>query len=495
MSDQIDGHTSISQYRSHLFRFGLPYVVVTALVFSGSLLATESVNWLTYLLGWAIALASLAISFVRPQFWMLAPFGALAGALLVRSATDGLDSGLGPLLMIPAIAVAIYGSRQALFAMIGSITVIVILIEILANEDPALSPVWRQDAILVVLATVLAIAIQDLMTRLRSERALADARGRQIEQLNEITKAIATSTHGGRTLCEIITEVTDAAGAALFDLHADGTLNLVASEGGRKELLRQIASGPALAPLKVIETGERKTVSEPDHEINLQRMAWQEVSITSVLWVPTTLNDKPVGVLALAYKAEGDGDAEGVIAVDLLAAEGTIAIQQHRVTEQLETLASTDPLTEVDNRRGWERIIERALARAGRNQQPLCLALLDLDHFKQFNDARGHQAGDSLLSECARAWQRQLRIDDHIARFGGDEFVLTLPGTDINQALDVVERLRAVVPEDVTCSAGVAVWTSGESVEELVERADEALYLAKENGRNVAMAAGSPDPV
>jgi len=489
MSKEHEGYESNSHYRSGLLKFGLPYVIVSTLAFSASLLGNDETNWVHYSIGWIIALSSLAAAMIRPQFWMVAPFGALAGALLIRSGTEGLDSGLGPLLMIPAIAVAVYGSRYALFAMIGSITTIVILIEIFASKEPALSPAWRQDTILVLLATVLAIAIQDLVTRMRVERSLAAERGRQIEQLNSITKAIATSTNGGQTLCAITTEVTEAVGVALFRLVDDDNLELIASQNGKREMLRQVAAGPALTPLSVVSSGERRVVTADQSEMNLQRMAWTDIKVGTVVWEPIHLNGAVIGTLALAYGPDWKSDDEGVLPIDLLAAEGTIAIQQNRVTEQLELLATTDPLTDIDNRRGWEKIMDRSIARARRHEQPLCLALLDLDHFKEYNDNHGHQAGDQFLKACALAWQGLMRVDDHIARYGGEEFVVTLPNTDINEAIEVVERLRVAVPENETCSGGIAMWNGSEPVQELVRRADEALYLAKENGRNLSIAA------
>ncbi|HTU13841.1 MAG TPA: sensor domain-containing diguanylate cyclase [Solirubrobacterales bacterium] len=489
MSKEHEGYESISHYRSGLLRFGLPYVIVASLAFSASLLGNDETNWLHYSLGWIIALSSLGVAMIKPQFWMIAPFGALAGALLIRSGTDGLDSGLGPLLMIPAIAVAVYGSRHALFAMIGSITSIVILIEIFASKEPALSPAWRQDTILVLLATVLAIAIQDLVTRMRVERSLAAERGRQIEQLNSITKAIATSANGGQTLCSITTEVTEAVGAALFHLVGDDGLELIASQNGKREMLRQVASGPALTPRSVIRSAERRIVTSEDSEMNLQRMAWVDVKVGTVVWEPVELNGNVIGALALAYGPDWESDEESFLPIDLLAAEGTIAIQQNRVTEQLELLATTDPLTGIDNRRGWEKSVERSIARARRQNQPLCLALLDLDHFKEYNDNNGHQAGDQFLQACALAWQSLMRADDHIARYGGEEFVLTLPDTELAEAIEVVERLRAAVPSEETCSGGIAMWDGSEPIRDLVRRADEALYLAKENGRNLSIAA------
>jgi diguanylate cyclase len=110
--------------------------------------------------------------------------------------------------------------------------------------------------------------------------------------------------------------------------------------------------------------------------------------------------------------------------------------------------------------------------------------MIDLDRFKRFNDELGHQAGDRLLRGTAAAWRGALRAVDRIARYGGEEFIVLLPGTDADGAEALVERLRPVTPAGQTFSAGVATWSSPETSDELIARADRALYLAKETGRN-----------
>ena len=110
----------------------------------------------------------------------------------------------------------------------------------------------------------------------------------------------------------------------------------------------------------------------------------------------------------------------------------------------------------------------------------MCVAMLDLDRFKDFNDDRGHQAGDRLLKQSAAAWSTQLRTTDMLARYGGEEFALVLPGCTLSD----VERLRAAMPDDQTVSAGIAQWDGEETPELLVGRADRALYAAKKGGRD-----------
>jgi diguanylate cyclase (GGDEF)-like protein/PAS domain S-box-containing protein len=151
---------------------------------------------------------------------------------------------------------------------------------------------------------------------------------------------------------------------------------------------------------------------------------------------------------------------------------------------RVEAMARTDELTGLPNRRAWDEELRREIARAARMAYPLCLVLLDVDHFKDFNDTRGHQAGDRFLAEAATNWRMLLRVTDFIARYGGDEFLVLLPDCPRERALAVVERLRAATPCDQTVSAGLTFWHEGLSAEEMVARADEVLYDAKRAGRD-----------
>jgi diguanylate cyclase (GGDEF)-like protein len=151
-------------------------------------------------------------------------------------------------------------------------------------------------------------------------------------------------------------------------------------------------------------------------------------------------------------------------------------------TGKLRVLAGTDPLTGTANRRAWDEELSSALIRADRDGHPVSVALLDLDDFKGFNDTHGHQAGDRLLKEVAAVWQGMLRAGDVLARVGGDEFAVLLPGCTLETAATIAERLRSAVSE-ANCSIGVAAWDGEESVDRLLARADGALYDAKERGR------------
>ena len=160
------------------------------------------------------------------------------------------------------------------------------------------------------------------------------------------------------------------------------------------------------------------------------------------------------------------------------------------LSRHLEQLAHADALTELPNRRAWDAHILREVIRADRDRSGLCIALLDLDHFKRFNDELGHPAGDKLLQACARAWNTELRATDVLARYGGEEFALILPGCELENALATAERLRAATPAGQTCSVGVAEWLRGEDAISLIFRADTALYDAKSQGRNRVRSGG-----
>jgi diguanylate cyclase (GGDEF)-like protein len=162
--------------------------------------------------------------------------------------------------------------------------------------------------------------------------------------------------------------------------------------------------------------------------------------------------------------------------------------QGESLQAQLGAMARTDALTGLPNRRAWDEALDRELARANRSGSPVCAALLDLDHFKQFNDNKGHPAGDTHLKEAATLWRSRLRTADMVARYGGEEFAVLLTATDISQAQDLIEKLRACVPSGETVSAGIAQWDGIESGGELLIRADRALYQAKRNGRNRTVA-------
>ncbi|GAB2585174.1 hypothetical protein Aab01nite_53200 [Paractinoplanes abujensis] len=159
--------------------------------------------------------------------------------------------------------------------------------------------------------------------------------------------------------------------------------------------------------------------------------------------------------------------------------------------DQLESIAYLDGLTGIPNRRAWDAELERRLTVAQRHGATLVVGLIDLDHFKHYNDLLGHPAGDELLRNAGLAWQQQLRAGDLIARYGGEEFGLIMH-CRLKDAAIIMDRLHEATPGGQTFSAGLAQWTGGESAQQLTARADAALYAAKRDGRNRFSVAGHP---
>jgi diguanylate cyclase len=161
---------------------------------------------------------------------------------------------------------------------------------------------------------------------------------------------------------------------------------------------------------------------------------------------------------------------------------------------QLSEKVSEDPLTGLLNRRGLDEAMVREVSRAHREGLDLCVALIDVDNFKVFNDQYGHSVGDAALLHLAKVMQETLRATDIPARFGGEEFVILLPNTSLDYAVRTIERLQQVLTERffsgnnqrllITFSAGVALFNVDEAQDDVIMRADQAMYLAKETGKN-----------
>ena len=189
-------------------------------------------------------------------------------------------------------------------------------------------------------------------------------------------------------------------------------------------------------------------------------------------------------------------------AVDYLVVMIQDITERKHLEEELERRATTDVLTGISNRRHFLELAELEFKRAMRFQHPISIALIDLDHLKQINDTFGHAIGDLAILKLAQFCQSRIREIDRLARFGGDEFALLMPETDILEAYQVAERLCANLAAhplaidgkqiSLTLSAGVASWSNEQDhLDPLLARADRALYRAKQAGRNQVCAESS----
>jgi diguanylate cyclase (GGDEF)-like protein len=166
-------------------------------------------------------------------------------------------------------------------------------------------------------------------------------------------------------------------------------------------------------------------------------------------------------------------------------------MQRQKMEKELVELATIDPLTAIANRRKFDEALQYELNRDSRYRHALSIIFCDLDYFKKINDQHGHKIGDDALREFASLISCHTRNTDIVARWGGEEFVLLLPETDIKKAASIAEKLRAEIENNrfsyvgnITASFGVTEYVPGDNEISFIKRADDALYLAKENGRN-----------
>ncbi len=294
-------------------------------------------------------------------------------------------------------------------------------------------------------------------------------------------------------------EVGEALVAAIeADFDAKRQVLLVRQENTLVPLAgRDVRAVPGLAPendrLLAQSLRERRTLrlATPPAEEN----PWLAASLPgarNVLTVPLYSDGAPLGLLVVETDDSRGARIElrTVEMLERFVSQAALALANARLLVQVRALAAADGLTGVANRRTFDARLPAELARAIRNRRPLSLVLLDVDHFKRLNDTFGHQTGDETLQRVAGALQASARTVDLVARYGGEEFVLVLPDTDRAGAYEVAERLRATLEAmtaepTVTASFGVASFpATALDPAALISAADEALYAAKQFGRN-----------
>lgn len=215
---------------------------------------------------------------------------------------------------------------------------------------------------------------------------------------------------------------------------------------------------------------------------------------SSLLIHPFGHSGEPLGALVVGWNASMALDSGGIAFCDILCQQVALGLIQQRSLEQLKEMATTDELTGLKNRRMFFEVAHDAAKRAKRYNNSLSILLIDLDHFKRINDTYGHPAGDEVLRRIGELLEGHARETDLAARYGGEEFAMLLAFTDENGAYTLAERIRKAasglrvkwddLPIKVTVSIGLTQLDGHQTVEQMLEHADQALYRAKESGRN-----------
>ena len=343
------------------------------------------------------------------------------------------------------------------------------------------------------------------------DRLLAAERQQRLlaETLAEMTMALASLTSRAALLEEILRQAqaivpSDAADIALLE---GETLRIAHHRGNDSRESGALSLGSpwttADSPLdfEAIRSRQPSVVCDTHEAVRLaapDQPAW----VRSYLSVPICRNGTVLGLLRLRGDTPDEFTAEDAERLKPFVSAAAIALENSRLLGEVQRLAITDELTGLHNRRHLYELSEHELRRARRRQEPVSAIMLDIDRFKSINDTYGHALGDSVLRALADCCRRNVRDHDILGRYGGEEFVIVLPATDLPAARNVAERVRRCIAGEaipteqgdlrITISAGVATYDGGDpDVAALIERADAAMYAAKRAGRNrVELAVG-----
>jgi diguanylate cyclase (GGDEF)-like protein len=325
-------------------------------------------------------------------------------------------------------------------------------------------------------------------------------RVKDLSALYEVAYAISQSLELKTVLPKVLDHVLETVGErrGIVVLVGEGdTLKLLGHRGLSAEAMEQISRmkvGDGCAGDVILRnTAIRATDNE---ELRKKMPGLEQEGIRSVLAVPISSRGTAFGAIAV-YSDRKDRFSEQD--EELLATIGSqvgVAVENARLYEKTLELAHEDALTGLANRRRLIEILSKEVCRASRYNTPLSLLMIDLDRFKQFNDAHGHLKGDELLKKFAELLEKRIRTTDMAGRYGGEEFCLVLPNTPLKGAVVIAERIRKAVedlkidvennasPAGATVSIGAAEFAQGETDENLISAADAALYRAKQGGRN-----------
>ena len=353
--------------------------------------------------------------------------------------------------------------------------------------------------------------IRDITARKRSEDALRKVNDELLASVAELKRRDEEMKSLIRLndllqSCTIQAEAYQVVGLMANELFA-GQSGGLAISGSPIQHLEIVAGWGNESPLKArfsledcwaIRRGQLHEVIDPGVDLLCHHFVHQAQA--GYLCVPLIVKSGTIGLLCLTGAA---GTTVGSITRQQLAVAvcETIKLSLYnlKLREELREQATHDPLTGLCNRRYLEENLARELHRARRGNSPLCVVMLDLDHFKAYNDTFGHDAGDAMLRELSQVLREKLRKSDILSRYGGDEFVLVLPNSSLADARQRLEQILVLIKQkqtrqgsllgQVTVSAGVAASPEhGSTVSELVRAADVALFAAKKAGRDRVVA-------
>jgi diguanylate cyclase (GGDEF)-like protein len=455
------------------------------------------------ILTFLIALCGLVVPWSRvPRgTYVLPSISYFAVIGLLREGQGGSDSGYAALAILPIVWMALTLRRREVALGIAA-GVALFLVPLTGIGSSEYSPAeWRRALIWIGVALIVGFSIESLVHKARRETAAAERRAAELAEsertmaaVADVVREAAASTDIRDVVCRATLDVAGASVATIVEPEGGEWLVVTGSAGLHGAPVR-VRIGPAPSGSEIaFVTGQRLLIPDVQADRALaRRLVADSPELASALYEPIVRDGRTIGVLAVGWTERVDElDSRRARAVQVLALEAGAALERAALVARLERMSLTDELTGLPNRRSWDQTLDEATTAASRTGLRLSVALVDLDHFKAYNDANGHQAGDRLLKAAAASWRSALRGGDTLTRYGGDEFAVVLADCSIEEARNVLERLRTMTPEVETCSVGVAEWDGEESGASVLERADIALYHAKHAGRDMLVAAEPP---
>jgi diguanylate cyclase (GGDEF)-like protein len=445
-------------------------------------------------MNWGVYAVSAGLAIIAGT-WRIVPLrGAMAKAreaipsltfliavALLRDSAGGINSAVGVLALLPVFYTALYSDRLQLCAVLTGMATLFLAQNLLVGPPAYPHTQYRAGLLFLAVSAIIGLTTQWLVAQARDQAAEAQHRERMLEQIAEVVRNLSSSSRARDEVCEAAKTISNASMAILYEpVNASGLLRSTSQTGLQAPAI-EIGPDEDSGAREAFRSGRSLFFDESSESEFFDSEIWKlSGRPASVLFDPLLRGGEPVGVLVVGWPQAIRVGGTRATAIALLAHEVATVIERADMLSQLTDMASTDALTGLPNRRAWETSLQQALD----EDQGIALAMLDFDHFKDFNDTYGHPAGDRLLRETAAAWREELRAGDLVARFGGDEFALLLPDCNAANALEVVERLRLRIPSGQSCSAGIATHQPGTPAEALVAQADIALYEAKTAGRD-----------
>jgi diguanylate cyclase (GGDEF)-like protein/PAS domain S-box-containing protein len=339
------------------------------------------------------------------------------------------------------------------------------------------------------------------ITERKAEEALRK-RNAELSALFDISSALNETLTIDTVLPRVLEAITN-----LGILYIERKAALFVVEGDRMRLLchmgvsgdfvhlhRDMKVGDCLCGLAA-KTGEvivsKNSLKDDRHSMNRRSIMYRDMTPHGHVIIPLKAKDRVTGVLCLYLTVDVDVEDSLIKLLLSIGNQIALAIDNARLYEETRALSLLDPLTGLANRRLMEISLDNNFASAKRYERPFSAIMLDLDYFKKYNDTHGHVSGDRLLVDVAKIISREVRETDLAVRYGGEEFIILLPETRLSRAWEVAERIREKVAENgrITVSLGVSTYhREMENKEDIIAMADNALYQAKQRGRNQTIA-------